>query len=188
MANYYCTARTSYFRVTDEEKFKDIMNTVSAEETWNDVSTNPKTGEQEIYHGFGSYESIDFYIPLSANEPEIKSILDAGGKVYDANGKEVKKEDIPKEKELFDENGNIIISVWDNDGFDDFLKKIQSIIHPEDAFVLLEVGHEKLRYITGYACIVTRKEIRQINLDSYINENLKEMLGEELSKKVKYTY
>lgn len=55
MANYYCAARSSYFRVTDEDKLRDLIEKVDDAELW----------EQEIdgqkHFAFGAYAGITEY-------------------------------------------------------------------------------------------------------------------------------
>jgi hypothetical protein len=92
--------------------------------------------------------------------------------------------------DLYDENGKCIYSRWDDiadlDDKDSFISKLQKILHPDDAFVYIEAGHEKLRYIEGSAVVATRDNMRYTSLDGIINSSIKEFLGENAS--VKYTY
>ena len=55
MANYYGFSRTNYFRVTDEEKYKELFNLLTAEDGIEDFTFEK---DKVIYHGFGSYSSI----------------------------------------------------------------------------------------------------------------------------------
>lgn len=58
MANYYATCRTNYFRVTDEEKYKELLEGLVAEDT---IHLFTKVTEDGVlYHGFGCYGSIDY--------------------------------------------------------------------------------------------------------------------------------
>ena len=52
----------------------------------------------------------------------------------------------------------------DND-FDLFLSELQKHIAPEDAVILMESGHEKLRYVTGFATVITSGGIETISID-----------------------
>ena len=60
MANYMATARTNYFRVTDEEKWQKLFEELSSEDNIEDF-TKEKNGV--TYHGFGAYSSIDYLDP-----------------------------------------------------------------------------------------------------------------------------
>jgi len=57
MANYYGTVRTNYFKVTDEEKYKELFGRLSAEDEIHDFT---KEEDGEVFHGFGSYSCIDY--------------------------------------------------------------------------------------------------------------------------------
>lgn len=57
MANWYGASRTNYFRVTDEEKYEELIGRLSCEDEIHDFSYE-KDGE--IWHGFGAYDSISF--------------------------------------------------------------------------------------------------------------------------------
>lgn len=72
----------------------------------------------------------------------------------------------------------------DND-FDLFLSGLQKHIAPEDAVILMESGHEKLLYVTGYATIITSDDIRTISIDDFAMTKAKEMLkNQEYSTKL----
>lgn len=47
---------------------------------------------------------------------------------------------------------------------EDFIKAIQEIIAPDDAFILTEIGNEKMRYLVGYSLVVTKDDYRSVNL------------------------
>ena len=57
MANYYCVMRTNYFRVKDEEKFLELMESVcSGEDELQIWSETDAEGTKRF--GFGAYDSI----------------------------------------------------------------------------------------------------------------------------------
>jgi hypothetical protein len=56
MANYYSTTRTNYFSVTDEAKFRDIINSCSAEDEIHIFDQTAPDGKK--LYGFGCYGSI----------------------------------------------------------------------------------------------------------------------------------
>ena len=41
---------------------------------------------------------------------------------------------------------------------------LQSIVAPDDAIIITEIGYEKLRYLVGYAVIITSKAIETVEL------------------------
>ena len=52
----------------------------------------------------------------------------------------------------------------DDCSYDEFLKELQEHIAEDDAVIILESGKEKLRYITGYATVVTSSESKFANI------------------------
>lgn len=54
MANYCATARTNYFRVTDEEKYSQLFSHLT------DVQDFTRSENGVVFHGFGSYESVEY--------------------------------------------------------------------------------------------------------------------------------
>ena len=61
MANYCCTVRSSYFYVTDEEKYKELMkHIITCEDSLECWDEKKKDGR--IAHAFGCYDQILGYI------------------------------------------------------------------------------------------------------------------------------
>ena len=56
MANYCCAIRTNYFRVKDEEKFRELMSRVYGSE--DEVSLFEEVFDNQKFFGFGLYGSI----------------------------------------------------------------------------------------------------------------------------------
>ena len=134
MANYLATARTNYFRVTNEEKYQELFSKLVSEDEIEDF-TEVKDGI--TYHGFGAYAPIEYF---------------------------------------------------DNDeyDFDMFIEELQKILPEDEAFMYFEVGSEKIRYLVGYACVVTHNEIKEMNLDSWAKNTAKNLLGEDFKTKTEY--
>ena len=59
MANYIAVSRTNYFRVTDEEKYKELFEMLSSEDNIEDFTEKGTDGI--IRHGFGTYGDIEYY-------------------------------------------------------------------------------------------------------------------------------
>ena len=138
MANFIGTARTNYFHVTDEEKYKYLFNgLVGSDDEIISFDETDKNGK--ILHGFGSYGSI-YWSPSKA----------------DGN------------PDWLDED--------DTDGYEDFLNQLSKILPKDEAFVLIDVGHEKLRYLSGFATIVTNKDIKYVDLTNTAQTVAQEML------------
>lgn len=61
--------------------------------------------------------------------------------------------------------------------FDEFCTLLSEIMPEDEAFIYTEVGNEKLRYISGFSVIVTKKDIQVIDLISRSIDKAREMLG-----------
>lgn len=61
--------------------------------------------------------------------------------------------------------------------YDLFLDKLQECVAEDDAIIIFESGHEKLRYLIGSATIITAKEIKYLSIENYAINTVKEMLG-----------
>lgn len=136
MANYMGVSRTNYFRVTDEDKYNELINGLICEDHIEDF-TMEHNGV--LYHGFGAYDSIEYI-----------------------------------EEDSEDYN------------FDKFLEEIQKILPDDEAFMYFESGHEKLRYVSGFVVVCTKKEIKSMSLDSWAKEQAKQLLGDNFETKTEY--
>lgn len=65
MANYTTSARTNYFRVTDEKKYIELFNRLVADDSIEDF-TRESSGI--LYHGFGSYSTIDYLVETDSKD------------------------------------------------------------------------------------------------------------------------
>lgn len=126
MANYYGVTRTNYFRVTDAERLKKIIDSAHLGE--DTLELFERKADDEIYYGFGCYDSIEGLYPNWERADE-----------YD------EPEDGEPSFELFEE-------------------ELQKILNPCDAIIITEVGHEKLRYLTAYSCIITADGVSTVSL------------------------
>lgn len=200
MADYMSAHRTSYFRVTDETAYADLCKgLIGVDEFFSEEKP------EGLYHGFGGFQTAQYTTPPSQHPNIIKRLAEnkpictlthtsppyANEDTCTFNpltDEELKN--IDEFDDLYDENGKCIYSRWDDiadlDDKDSFIPKLQKILHPDDAFVYIEAGHEKLRYIEGSAVVATRDNMRYTSLDGIINSSIKEFLGENAS--VKYTY
>ena len=77
MANYCCAYRTNYFKVKDNEKFKEFMTHVYAEDL--EVLHKKDENGNELY-GFGGYGGISGYFN---NENEYEDSDEAWDNAYD---------------------------------------------------------------------------------------------------------
>lgn len=131
MDNCYSTARTNYFRVTDEEEYKSLFAGLYGYED----SVHDFTEERDsvLWHGFGSYCSIGW------------------------------REDPDEDPETL--------------GLDEFYVRLQKILPDDEAFIYMEAGAEKLRYVVGAVDIVTKNEIRTMDMTDQAIENARVMLN-----------
>lgn len=67
-----------------------------------------------------------------------------------------------------------------DDEFDsEFLPRLQSLLPAGEAFIIMEAGHEKLRYVTGYATVVTADSIEFLSIADLAVRKAREMLGDD---------
>ena len=74
----------------------------------------------------------------------------------------------------------------ENYNFDLFLNELQKILPDNEAFMYFESGYEKLRYVIGYAVVVTSKEIAYENIGDWAISKAKELLGSDFKTKIDY--
>ena len=83
----------------------------------------------------------------------------------------------------FTEDGGWPTAVWPDDSEDhvefDIASVIQNHIHHDSCAVLMEVGNEKMRYVTGVAQAITHKEVVTISL-SDIYQQAELLIGRTL--------
>ena len=191
MANYYGTARTNYFRVTDEAKHRFLFARLSGEDSIKDFS---KEKEGEIWHGFGAYSNIDYLaIPTLSEFMKEEAYKNAKSYVYSYENTETDKIDEEMLNlyvvDIFTDEkmgSPLYIQLSDdfNDckdsycyGFDAFISELQEILDPRDAFIYMESGYEKLRYVTGYAICVTKDKVENVDIINWAEEISKKMLN-----------
>lgn len=133
MANYECVIRTNYFHVKDPERFRTLLDVVSAGnlEFWEKKDENGFP-----VFAFGSYGTV-YGIPHLMN-----------GWKYRA----------------------------DEESYDEFLYQLKDLIAEDEAVVIMEAGHEKLRYVSSNATIVTGKTIECVDLERAALKLVREIL------------
>lgn len=194
MANYNCTYRTNYFRVTDNEKYKKLISKISGD-YFEDFT------ESDL-HGFGGYGPWYFVIELTLSEwLEEHATEKKSKRIYKetAEGTE--------EWKLVPESDNVdnwyvyeaaekddafeikIVEYPDDDGsgnLDKFYEELQKILPDDDAVILMESGNENLRYVTGTATIITSKDVRFLDMSHIAIKTASEMLGKEFKTQLCY--
>lgn len=67
---------------------------------------------------------------------------------------------------------------WYEDLDDDiFVQEAQKIVAPDDAIIITEVGHEKMRYLVGYTLVITSTAHRGISLSNESVNAARELLN-----------
>lgn len=133
MADYICAVRTNYFRVKDEENFREFASKIRSEN--NDLEIWEKEDENgEIVFGFGCCSRLIGVIP------------------------EVGYTEDP------------------DSAYDEFLAGLQENVAEDDAVIIFEVGREKLRYLSGYATVITSNECKCLDISDFAVEQAREML------------
>ena len=72
------------------------------------------------------------------------------------------------------------------DGFDTFCDRLRDILPEDEAFIYLESGNEKLRYVIGAYTVVTSDEVRWGEINSLAVDAAKEILGPEFVTQTDY--
>ena len=135
MSQWYGNTRTNYFRVNNEEKYKELFKHLVSD-SGDNIADFSKNQNDEVLHAFGTYGSIDFL------------------------------EKIPQEN-----NEDLEYN------FDCFISELQKILPDNEAFIMIESGNEKLRTVTGYALVVTRDKIQNIELRDWAVSTAKQLLN-----------
>lgn len=65
----------------------------------------------------------------------------------------------------------------ENYDFDLFIDTLKKHVAEDDAVILIESGYEKLRYVTGYATIITSDSVEYVSLCDLALKKAGEMLG-----------
>lgn len=77
------------------------------------------------------------------------------------------------------ENGKEDESAYDIEAdFDLMVKELQAILPNNEAIIIMNVGHEKLRYVTGHTVIITHSDCSYIDMACAAKAKAKEMVGD----------
>lgn len=61
---------------------------------------------------------------------------------------------------------------------DQAIPKLQELLLEGEACIVVEAGHEKLRYVTGHSAIFTKNTVECISLDEKTRSRCAELLGQ----------
>lgn len=137
MANYTCAQRTNYFKVTDEQKYSELMSKVRGNEDSIHL-LNHETGDGTILHAFACDSSMSYY-PDNEDGTEAEDPVE-----------------------------------WE-----EFCEELSKLLPEGEAVILLEVGKEKLRYLSGYAEIITKNGTEFVDLTMAAFEKARKLLGND---------
>lgn len=200
MATYNCFYRTNYFRVTDEAKCRYLFSKLSGA----DLEIFDDDGGHPGLHGFGGSGSLLYCDASTVAEWMSDSTHDKPVKLYEEADRGsgvwtlLPNPDQAKAEELYiatvtekDDEYEIHVrytkeELVSDDGMDSFYEELQKILPDDEAMILVESGHEKLRYVTGFATIVTNKEIRFLNVSDIAVKTAGEMLGKKFETQMDY--
>ena len=65
----------------------------------------------------------------------------------------------------------------DEYNYDGFVKSLQKIIEPDDAIIIFETGHEKLRYICECASVITANDCVWLDMSDIAVNKARKMLN-----------
>ena len=66
----------------------------------------------------------------------------------------------------------------DEANYDEFISELQKCVAADDAIIILESGHEKLRYVTGIAEIITANAYKAVHIQEIAAQVAAQMLGQ----------
>lgn len=65
----------------------------------------------------------------------------------------------------------------DDYDYDTFVEELSKCVADDDAIIILEAGHEKLRYVTGLATVITSKGAKHLDIDCVAMNCARELLN-----------
>lgn len=152
MANYECVYRTNYFHVKDMEIFKEFISMAKRSSEDLNVYESPNKNGSFMIGGYGSHSFVPCFISEEGAEEErqLEALLKKLG----------------LEKYVDSED-------------DIFFEALSSCVRDDDAILYKEGGHEKLRYVSLDAIVITSKSIEYIEIDNQMIEMARAALGNE---------
>ena len=74
----------------------------------------------------------------------------------------------------------------DDDSYDRFIDMLQECVADDDAVIIMEAGHEKLRYVDVSALIITSSETKYLDITKLAVEETGKMLGKNFTTRMDY--
>lgn len=72
-----------------------------------------------------------------------------------------------------------LIEKYQDDEYNAMADELQKIIDENSALILIDAGHEKLRYVGGGALIITSKTSKYIDLANMASETAQKLIGQD---------
>lgn len=148
MASCYCTIRTNYFQVADENAFRELMKHVQGTEDKVKVFEREEDGVKLFGFGCGSdIAGLDeeYFMRAHGIDPDGDVVLD--------------EDDFMEGR------------------YDVFTDCLQKLIAKDDAVIILEASSEKLRYVNGLATIITQDRVEHLDINRLAIGRAAEMLN-----------
>ena len=74
----------------------------------------------------------------------------------------------------------------DDDSYNRFTDELQKCVAENDAVIIMESGHEKIRYVTGSAFIITSNATKYLDVETLALEATEKMVGTEFVTRMDY--
>ena len=178
MANRSVT-RSNDFRVTNEEKYKELISGLYSDDQ--EIKFWAKTGDDgDIRHGFGAFRKIKYAEQMTVKEYILDYDLEKRNEdltvwyyVWKTWPEKSTKDIVFSHPEWYidciDFNGKTVTVYVKTETDDadpverdmtDFYEKLQKILPENEVFVLTEISHDLLEYVTGTITVVTPDAIK----------------------------
>lgn len=176
--NYTGVSRTNYFHVTDMDKFNILAEGLSGEF----IEITHKDTDETMFCILAD-DTMSYHAPASAHPED----WDYEDHIYDVDGNEIDKAKVDEYAQIYDADGECIFDRKEGDDeWDKFTEELIKIIPEDECFVYMESGHEGHRYISGFAQVITHNGSKSVNLSTFVEDSVKELLGDDAQ--TSYTY
>jgi len=146
MADYLCVSKTSYFRVWDEEEFRKVASSILGDvDIWEQVGTD---GVKRFAIAGYDYMTAFSYACDSCSSSE--------------DSRRCKTCEYNDYRNRFS-------------GITETAEAIQLCLPEDEVAFIFEVGHEKLRYVCGWVCMITPKDIQYMDLHQWAIEKCEQL-------------
>lgn len=149
MAEYVSKTRTNYFAVEDAEAFAKLIGTAKADNGGSLTVIHTSKNPDDDTVKYGFY-----------CDGQLRGLPYSTETGQDADPDE--EDDDTDEYDL-----------------EKFYAELQKLVSPGDACIIMEAGTEAMRYVAGYAVVLTHDKRKFINLSNFAQSVAKQLLGNE---------